>query len=53
MNDITQLRQEIGEKYKVYDRNCSYEPQQSCSKIDSINSRILRFDTSIPTLSFL
>ena len=29
---------EIGEKYKVYDRNCSYEPQQSCSKIDSINS---------------
>ena len=29
---------EIGGKYKVYDRNCSYEPQQSCSKIDSINS---------------
>jgi hypothetical protein len=30
----------IGEDYKVYDRNCSYEPSLACSKIDSVNSGI-------------
>ena len=25
-------------KFKIYDRNCSYEPSLSCSYIDSINS---------------
>ena len=27
-------------EYKIYDRNCSYEPSLSCSFIDSINSSI-------------
>ena len=27
----------VGSDYKVYDRNCSYEPSLSCSKIDSVN----------------
>ncbi len=27
-------------EYRVYDRNCSYEPSLSCSYIDSINSTI-------------
>ena len=31
---------EIGESYKVYDRNCSYEPSLACSRIDSVNSGI-------------
>ncbi len=26
--------------YKTYDRNCSYQPSLSCSKIDSVNSTI-------------
>ena len=26
----------VGSDYKVYDRNCSYEPSLSCSKIDSV-----------------
>jgi hypothetical protein len=30
----------IGSDYKVYDRNCSYEPSLSCSKIDSINATL-------------
>ena len=30
----------IGSDYKVYDRNCSYEPSLSCSKIDSIDAGI-------------
>ena len=30
----------IGNDYKVYDRNCSYEPSLSCSKIDSINATL-------------
>jgi len=30
----------IGNDYKVYDRNCTYEPSLSCSYIDSINSTI-------------
>jgi hypothetical protein len=30
----------VGEDYKVYDRNCSYEPSLSCSNIDSVNSGI-------------
>ena len=30
----------IGNDYKVYDRNCSYEPSLSCSVIDSVNSGI-------------
>tara|TARA_B100000768_G_C11010186_1_gene261648 strand:- start:69 stop:518 length:450 start_codon:yes stop_codon:yes gene_type:complete len=30
----------VGKDYKVYDRNCSYEPSLSCSFIDSINSGI-------------
>ena len=30
----------VGDNYKVYDRNCSYEPSLSCSKIDSIHSGI-------------
>ena len=29
-----------GNDYKVYDRNCSYEPSLSCSVIDSVNSGI-------------
>ena len=28
----------VGSDYKVYDRNCSYEPSLACSVIDSINS---------------
>ena len=30
----------IGQEYKVYDRNCSYEPSLNCSSIDSVNSGI-------------
>ena len=30
----------IGNYYKVYDRNCSYEPSLSCSKIDSVDAGI-------------
>ncbi len=30
----------IGNDYKVYDRNCSYEPSLSCSQIDSVDSGI-------------
>jgi len=30
----------VGENYKVYDRNCSYEPSLSCSYIDSVNAGI-------------
>ena len=30
----------VGGNYKVYDRNCSYEPSLSCSHIDSVNSGI-------------
>ena len=30
----------IGQNYKVYDRNCSYEPSLTCSYIDSVNSGI-------------
>ena len=30
----------IGDNYKVYDRNCSYEPSLACARIDSINSGI-------------
>lgn len=30
----------FGQDYKVYDRNCSYEPSLTCSYIDSINSGI-------------
>jgi len=30
----------IGQNYKVYDRNCSYEPSLACARIDSINSGI-------------
>tara|TARA_B110000438_G_C15310321_1_gene435082 strand:- start:28 stop:480 length:453 start_codon:yes stop_codon:yes gene_type:complete len=28
----------VGDDYKVYDRNCSYEPSLACSVIDSVNS---------------
>ena len=27
-------------EYKIYDRNCSYEPNLECSYIDSVNSII-------------
>ena len=30
----------FGQDYKVYDRNCSYEPSLTCSYIDSVNSGI-------------
>ena len=30
----------VGDYYKVYDRNCSYEPCLACSVIDSVNSGI-------------
>ena len=30
----------VGDDYKVYDRNCSYEPSRACSVIDSVNSGI-------------
>jgi len=30
----------VGDYYKVYDRNCSYEPSLACSVIDSVNSGI-------------
>ena len=30
----------VGNDYKVYDRNCSYEPSLLCSKIDSVDSGI-------------
>ena len=30
----------VGSDYKVYDRNCSYEPSLACSYIDSVNSGI-------------
>lgn len=29
-----------GDNYKVYDRNCSYEPCLSCAQIDSVSSGI-------------
>jgi len=34
----------IGNDYKVYDRNCSYEPSLTCSKIDSINATLAYCD---------
>ena len=34
------IHHEVGDIYKVYDRNCSYEPCLSCSYIDSVNSGI-------------
>ncbi len=30
----------VDDKYRVYDRNCSYENELSCAKIDSVNSNI-------------
>ena len=30
----------VGDFYKVYDRNCSYEPLQPCSIIDSVSAGI-------------
>lgn len=30
----------VGNDYKVYDRNCSYEPSLACSVIDSVNAGI-------------
>jgi hypothetical protein len=30
----------VGNDYKVYDRNCSYEPSLSCSVIDTVNAGI-------------
>ena len=30
----------LGNNYKVYDRNCSYEPSLACSHIDSVSSGI-------------
>ena len=30
----------VGDDYKVYDRNCSYEPSLACSHIDSVSSGI-------------
>ena len=30
----------VGNDYKIYDRNCSYEPSLICSVIDSVNSGI-------------
>ena len=30
----------VGDDYKVYDRNCSYEPSLDCSHIDSVNAGI-------------
>ena len=30
----------VGNDYKVYDRNCSFEPSLSCSKIDSVDAGI-------------
>ena len=30
----------VGNDYKVYDRNCSYEPSLSCSLIDSVDAGI-------------
>lgn len=30
----------IGQNYKIYDRNCSYEPSLACSRIDSVNAGI-------------
>ena len=30
----------VSDDYKVYDRNCSYEPSLSCSKIDSVDAGI-------------
>ena len=30
----------VGDDYKVYDRNCSYEPSLSCSQIDSVDAGI-------------
>ena len=31
---------DVGETFKIYDRNCSYEPSSVCAKIDSISSGI-------------
>ena len=30
----------VGDNYKVYDRNCSYEPSLACSFIDSVSSSV-------------
>ena len=30
----------VGNHYKAFDRNCSYEPSLSCSKIDTVNAGI-------------
>ena len=31
---------DVGDNFKIYDRNCSYEPSSICAKIDSISSGI-------------
>ena len=31
---------DVGDNFKIYDRNCSYEPSSMCAKIDSISSGI-------------
>jgi len=30
----------VGDEYKAYDRNCSYQPSLSCAVIDSVSSGI-------------
>jgi len=30
----------VGDDYKAYDRNCSYEPSLSCAKIDTVDAGI-------------
>ena len=37
----------VSNDYRVYDRNCSYEPSLSCSKIDSINATLAYCDCCI------
>ena len=39
-------------EYKIYDRNCSYEPNLECSYIDSVNS-IIAYCGSCPSAFLL
>tara|TARA_B100001758_G_scaffold247959_1_gene269215 strand:+ start:44634 stop:45053 length:420 start_codon:yes stop_codon:yes gene_type:complete len=40
----------VGNYYKVYDRNCSYEPSLSCSRIDSLDDVPLAYCGCCPSI---
>ena len=40
----------IGNHYKVYDRNCSYEPSLTCARIDSLDNIPLAYCSCCPSV---